>query len=137
MRRREFIAGLGAAAWPLAARAQQQTRMPRIGVFSYESENDIHFQEAREEFTARLHELGWIEGRNIRIDYRFADNDVGRLHTYAQELSPCNLMSSSPPRLRRRRRSMRQPAPYRSCSRAAPIRSPKALWQAWRGPVPM
>jgi hypothetical protein len=87
MKRREFIAGLGStAAWPVVVRAQQSERMRRIGVFSYESENDVHFQEVRQEFTARLHELGWIEGRNLEIDYRFADNDVGRLNTYAQEL---------------------------------------------------
>jgi ABC-type uncharacterized transport system substrate-binding protein len=87
MRRREFIAGLaGAATWPLAARAQQAERMHRIGVMSFEAENDAGEGERRNEFSAPLRELGWIEGRNIQVEYRFAGNDDGRMRTLVREL---------------------------------------------------
>jgi putative ABC transport system substrate-binding protein len=65
MRRREFIAGLGAAAWPLAARAQQGDRVRRIGVLVPGSENDV---EALVAARRRLAGFGWMEGRNLRID---------------------------------------------------------------------
>jgi putative ABC transport system substrate-binding protein len=66
MRRREFIAGLGgAAAWPLAARAQQPGRMRRIGVLMYEKLDDPVGQSDIAEFQQALRELGWIEGRNV------------------------------------------------------------------------
>ena len=87
MRRRDFIAGLGsAAAWPVAARAQQQgERIRRIGAIWYEADNAVE-REQQDEFIARLRELGWIEGRNIHIEYRFAGNDAGRMHSDAREL---------------------------------------------------
>ena len=87
MRRREFIAGLcGAAAGPLVGQAQQADRVRRIGVISYEAENGTDERELRNEFMMRLRELGWIEGRNIQVEYRFAGNDDGRMRTYAREL---------------------------------------------------
>jgi putative tryptophan/tyrosine transport system substrate-binding protein len=86
MRRRDFIAGLGsAAAWPLEARAQD-VQMRRIGAISISAENDAGAQDIIEVFVKRLRELGWIEGRNIRIDYRYPGNDAARLHAYAREL---------------------------------------------------
>jgi putative ABC transport system substrate-binding protein len=83
MRRREFIAGLGgAAAWPfarpLAAEAQR-----RVGVLS--PNNDPFAQPILGAFREGLATFGWVEGRNLRIDYRFAD-DTGRFAAYAEEL---------------------------------------------------
>jgi putative tryptophan/tyrosine transport system substrate-binding protein len=84
MRRREFIAGLGAAAWPLAARAQQAERMRRVGILnplSTESDPDIAT------FRLELGRLGWIDGRNVRIDYRWdASASNGKLSIYAAEV---------------------------------------------------
>jgi putative tryptophan/tyrosine transport system substrate-binding protein len=68
MRRRELIAPLGAAAWPLAARAQQSERLPRVGLlmaYANDDENQISVP-----FRKRLEELGWIDGRNVRIEGR-------------------------------------------------------------------
>jgi putative tryptophan/tyrosine transport system substrate-binding protein len=71
MRRREFIAGLGsAAAWPLAARAQQPGRVRRIGVLNGGDENDPASKSAVPAFTQALADLGWTDGRNVRIDLR-------------------------------------------------------------------
>ena len=70
MRRREFIAGLaGAAAWPLAVRAQQSERMRRLGVFIPREENEPEAKGWLSGFTQGLAELGWTDGRNVRIDY--------------------------------------------------------------------
>jgi hypothetical protein len=73
MRRREFITVLGgaAAAWPLAARAQQSDRMRRIGVLSGLAESDTESQTWIRELTQRLQELGWTNGRNCIIDSRY------------------------------------------------------------------
>ena len=72
MKRRAFITLLGgaAAAWPLAARAQQQ-HVRRIGVFMPGVADDLEFQAFNAAFLQRLAELGWIVGRNVRIDYRW------------------------------------------------------------------
>jgi putative tryptophan/tyrosine transport system substrate-binding protein len=88
MRRREFIAGLGsAAAWPLAARAQQTDRMRRIGVLmgGYVSA-DPEGQANLAAFLNTLQGLGWTAGRNVRIEVRWMGDDVERLKTYAAEL---------------------------------------------------
>jgi putative ABC transport system substrate-binding protein len=72
MKRRTFIAGLGsAAAWPLAARAQQGDRIRRIGVFSGPSDNGANNQARVGAFKNGLAALGWVEGHNIHIDYRY------------------------------------------------------------------
>jgi putative ABC transport system substrate-binding protein len=72
VKRREFVTLLGgAAAWPLAARAQQQDRMRRIGVLMSASENDLEYQAFVAAFREGLQKLGWMEGRNIRFDYRW------------------------------------------------------------------
>jgi putative tryptophan/tyrosine transport system substrate-binding protein len=71
MRRREFIAGLGsAAAWPVAAWAQQADRVRRIGVLLGFDENDPGAKPALSEFMQGLTELGWTNGRNLRIGVR-------------------------------------------------------------------
>jgi putative ABC transport system substrate-binding protein len=87
MRRREFIAGLGAAAWPLVARAQQQDgRVRRIGVLSNLSAGNPEEQIRDAAFLQRLQELGWTVGNNVWIDYRWAAGDSDRIRKYASEL---------------------------------------------------
>ena len=84
MRRREFITALGgAAAWPLAARAQQGKTLPTIGFLGAStSSNWNHWTTA---FVRRLGELGWIEGRTVAIDYRWAEGHSERLAEIAAE----------------------------------------------------
>jgi putative tryptophan/tyrosine transport system substrate-binding protein len=87
MRRREFIAGLGsAAAWPLAARAQQADRVRRVGVLAGAAENDQGYQASIAAFREGLAKLGWVEGRNLRIELRFGAADADRFRAYAAEL---------------------------------------------------
>ena len=88
MKRREFItlAGGAAAAWPLAARAQQAERVRRIGVLITFAESDPEGQARLAAFREGLQKLGWIEGRNLRIDYRWGGGDAGRLRAAAAEL---------------------------------------------------
>ena len=87
MRRREFIAGLGGAvALPLAARAQQPERMRRIGVLMGFDENDPVAKTYVSAFTQALADLGWIDGRNVRMDFRSAGGDTNRIRAFAQEL---------------------------------------------------
>jgi putative ABC transport system substrate-binding protein len=92
MRRREFIAALGSAsaAWPLAALAQQSERMRRIGVLSSLAETDGEAQAWDAAFRKRLVELGWIDGRNIHIDYRWGAGSVDRMRLFARELVQLN-----------------------------------------------
>jgi putative ABC transport system substrate-binding protein len=85
MRRREFIAGLGSAvALPLAAHAQQPERMRRIGVLMGFDENDPEGELSV--FTQALADLGWGDGRNVRIDFRRGGGDINRIRAFAQEL---------------------------------------------------
>jgi len=87
MRRREFIAGLGsAAAWPLVARAQQEGRVRRIGWLIGGAENDQARQADVGALRDGLAKLGWIEGRNLRIDLRFSADNPDRTLAYAAEL---------------------------------------------------
>jgi putative ABC transport system substrate-binding protein len=88
MRRREFITLLGgaAAAWPHGVIAQPADRMRRIGVLIALAENDPQAQANIAAFRRGLQELGWTEGRNIRIDYRFAGGNIERMRVYAAEL---------------------------------------------------
>ena len=80
MRRREFITlGAGVATWPLAARAMQGERMRRIGVLMAVTERDPESQFRVNAFEAGLRELGWVAGRNLRIEYRWAP-DPDLLH---------------------------------------------------------
>jgi putative tryptophan/tyrosine transport system substrate-binding protein len=88
MRRRDFIAGLGtAAAWPLSARAQQPARMRRVGVMlSALAADDPEALARVTAFVQGLQELGWTDGRNVRIDYRWGLGDADRQRRYAAEL---------------------------------------------------
>jgi putative tryptophan/tyrosine transport system substrate-binding protein len=87
MKRREFITGLGAAAaWPLLARAQLAGRERRIGVLMSFKENDPQAKALLSAFTQGLSELGWIDGRGVRIDVRWAASDVDRMPVFAKEL---------------------------------------------------
>jgi putative ABC transport system substrate-binding protein len=87
MRRREFLSFLGgAAAWSLAAQAQQGERMRRIGVLMGYAENDWEAQAWVAAFREALQKLGWTEGRNIRIDTRWGRADTEVMQRFAQEL---------------------------------------------------
>ena len=89
MRRREFITLLGgaAAAWPLAARAQQPERVRRIAVLMNNAEDDPEGQARAAAFRQGLQALGWIEGQNLRIDWRWTEGDVGRIRGDVAELA--------------------------------------------------
>jgi putative ABC transport system substrate-binding protein len=88
MRRREFITLLGGAAvaWPLAARAQQGNRVLRIGVLMPFDENDPVAKTFISAFTQALADLSWTDGRNVRMDLRWAGGDINRIRALAQEL---------------------------------------------------
>jgi putative tryptophan/tyrosine transport system substrate-binding protein len=88
MRRRQFIALLGgtAATLPLAARAQQADRMRHVGLLVGLAEDDPEAQSRARAFRFGLRDLDWLEGRNIRIDYRFSAGDLNRTKEYAAEL---------------------------------------------------
>ena len=87
MKRRAFIAALGgAAAWPIAARAQQGIRLRRIGVLLGLSAKDPEEQLRIKAFESAWPELGWAEGRNIHVDYRWAPGDIALMRTQASEL---------------------------------------------------
>ena len=85
MRKREFITLLGgAAAWPLAARAQQLERVRRVGVLMGVSNNALG-QARVKPFQQQLQQLGWIEGRNITIEYRWGEGRTERFDEFAAE----------------------------------------------------
>ena len=88
MKRRDFITLLGgaAAAWPLAARAQQPGGMRRIGVLSATTVDDQDNKVRLAGFQQRLQQLGWTDGHNVRIDYRFAAGNPENYAKYAAEL---------------------------------------------------
>src|SRR6266496_3719836 len=103
MRRREFIRLLGGATvvWPLAAHAQQPDRMRRIGVLMGYPESDSEAQAYIAAFREELQKLGWAEGRNIRIDYRWATpDDAESIQRFAKELvalQPDLILSNNTP----------------------------------------
>jgi putative ABC transport system substrate-binding protein len=88
VRRREFITLLGgvAAAWPLALSAQQGERMRRIGVLMGWDESDPQAKDGLSGFAQGLGELGWTDGRNLRMDVRWAAGNVDRMRMFAKEL---------------------------------------------------
>jgi putative ABC transport system substrate-binding protein len=88
IRRREFITLFGGAvaAWPLAARAQQDGRVRRIGVLTGYDENDPVAKTWVSAFTQALAGLGWTDGRNVRMDVRWGGDDINRVRALAQEL---------------------------------------------------
>src|SRR5215469_938267 len=88
MRRRDFIKGIvgSAAAWPLAGRAQQVDRIRRLGVLMAGAESDAHARNGISILQERLLKLGWKEGNNIRIDYRWGNGNSDRIQELAKEL---------------------------------------------------
>jgi putative ABC transport system substrate-binding protein len=88
VRRRHFLKSIGGAAamWPLVARAQQLTGIRRLGMLLNLSENDVEAQRLVKTFREGLAQMGWADGRNLRIEYRWAGGDVGRIRTFAKEL---------------------------------------------------
>ena len=87
MKRREFIAGLGStAAWPVVVRAQQGDRLRRIGVLMGGNENDPEPKARLSAFTQGLADLGWTDGRNVRMDLRWGGGDTNRIRAFAQEV---------------------------------------------------
>jgi putative tryptophan/tyrosine transport system substrate-binding protein len=115
MRRREFIAGLGATAWQLAAQAQQPT-MPIVGFLSSGGELSGGLRSA---FFKGLEEIGYVEGRNVAIEYRLARDDLGRLPELAAELA-------SPPQAGRYRSASESSGntcrPSRNCAHSSDLR---------------
>jgi putative ABC transport system substrate-binding protein len=99
MRRREFITLLGgAAAWPIAALAQQAGRMRRIGVLMGLTADDPEGQRYIAALLKGLQDLGWTPGRNLQIEYRWAGSDSDRIRTYVAELvglSPDVILANS------------------------------------------
>ena len=87
MNRRQMIAALGsAAAWPVAAQAQQGDRVRHIGVLMPFDENDPEGKLRYSAFTQALADLGWTDGRNVRMDVRWAGDEPNRIRALAQEL---------------------------------------------------
>jgi putative tryptophan/tyrosine transport system substrate-binding protein len=87
MRRREVIAAIGtAAAWPLRAGAQQVRQQRRLGVLVTTGESDPEWKTERTAFLEAMQSLGWTDGANVRIDYRFAAGDRDRLAASGKEL---------------------------------------------------
>jgi putative ABC transport system substrate-binding protein len=107
MKRREFITLLGGAAvaWPLAVRAQQAERMRFIGVLTPFAADDPEAQARVAAFVHGLQQLGWTDGRNLRIDIRWGAGDAERIRRYAAELVALAPDACS-----------RQPARCQSCS---------------------
>src|SRR4249919_3351679 len=101
LKRREFIALLGgAAAWPLAAHAQQRERVRRIGVLMGRVDGDTEGQARMAVFREQFEKLGWIEGRTVRTDIRWQTQDVDSLQRFAKELvglQPDVILSESTP----------------------------------------
>ena len=101
MKRREFITMLGsAAAWPTVARAQSREPMRRIGILSPLAENDPEGQARVSAFVQALQQLGWISGKNVLIDYRWANNNPDTRRRYAAEmiaLAPDVILTHSSP----------------------------------------
>ena len=87
--RREFITLLGgaAAAWPVAARAQQAARVRRIGILLPAAADDAEFQARVGAFLQALAQSGWTIGRNVRIDTRWATTDAAEIRRHAAELA--------------------------------------------------
>ncbi len=97
MRRREFVGLLGgAAAWPLAARAQQADRVRHVGVLMGIAEDDAETKARLAKFRQELERLGWSEGRNVRIDIRFAPGGAQAIGFSNSPSGPLIQASESP-----------------------------------------
>jgi hypothetical protein len=134
MRRRNFIAGLVSttAAWPLGARAQQPTRMRRVGVRISTREGDALGQAHVDLLRREFGELGWVEDRNIRFDFRWIGGDAVRAKAAAAELVSQKsdvIIANSTLSLAAARGT--RPAQYRSFSWLSAIPLDKASSLAW------
>jgi len=87
MRRRDFVKGIAAIGWPLAARAQQGERLRRIGVLMGFGENDSEGTLWLSSFTHVLQDSGWLDGRNLRMDVRWSASNTELERIFAKELS--------------------------------------------------
>ena len=137
MKRREFITLLGgaAAAWPLAARAQQGERVRRVGWFTSLAADDPVPQAYIAALLQGLEELGWSVGRNVRIDYRWGAANAELKRRYAAELialGPDVIVTTAIPIPGP---CFRRPAACRSCLSWCPIRLGPALLRASRDPA--
>ena len=132
MKRREFIKLLGGSTlWPLAAHAQQPDRMRRIAVLMTVAEDNPDGKPRLEVFVQGLQELGWTDGRNIRIDYRWSAGDAERTGKYAAELvslAPDVILAGNTSTVGR-------PTPYRLYSQVLLTRLVPASSKAWRAPA--
>ena len=131
MKRREFITLLGgaAAAWPLAARAQQAGKLPTIGFLGAATPAP---EPMDRRFVQRLRELGWIEGRKVTIEYRWAEGRTERLAEIAAEfvrLKVDVILTQEP---HRRSQQSRRHRSSRSCSQRRETRSAPAWSLLWR-----
>jgi hypothetical protein len=135
MRRRAFIAGLGsAAAWPIAVRAQQAEPTRRIGILSNapaEAQGDKGVEALQE----ALQQLGWTNSRNLRIDVRWAANDIDRDRKYAAELIALGQMSSLLSAHSESSHCRGQRTLCRSCLCGSPIRWAPVSLNPWPGPA--
>jgi hypothetical protein len=135
MKRRQFISLLGgaaAAAWPVAARAQQGERIRRVGVLIGLSADDPQVRLRMDAFLQTLRQLGWIEGRNIQVDFRFGDGDNDKIRKYAEELvvlAPDVIMTPSSATMGA---LLHVPKLYQSCLRLFLIQSVQVSSRAWR-----
>jgi putative ABC transport system substrate-binding protein len=138
MKRREFITLVGGAtAWPFAARAQQSANMRRIGLLTGLAEDNPEEQARLAGFRKGLESQGWSEGRNLRIDYRFAPGGgTDQLQTFSKELvglRPEVILADGTPNAAALRHETRT-IPIVFVNVSDPI-SVRALSTAWRGRV--
>ena len=135
MNRRRAITLLGgaAAAWPLAARAQQGERMRRIGMIMPAASDDPEYPVRIGAFLQEMQQLGWIIGRNMRIDIRWTSGNADNAHKYAAELVRSPPTSSLPLVPQPSALCCRQHAVCRSYSQLSAIRSRPASSTVWRG----
>jgi hypothetical protein len=125
VRRRDFIAILGGAAagWSRAAVGQQTDKVRRIGLFSAGAERDPEIQAEIAALVQGLQQLGWMEGKNVRIDRRFIGANYSQLSTVVKELidlQPDVIFAISTPVAA----AFRQRSPYPSCLSRSPTQSP-------------
>jgi hypothetical protein len=138
MRRRKFISVIGgAAAWPLAASAQQGERMRLLGGLMGLPENDPEGQAWTAAFEQSLADLGWSSGSNLRLIYRFPEGVLERTQKFAKELvglRPDVIFASNTPAVVA---LQRRPARFQLSSRISLIRSKLAWCRTWRTLVEM
>jgi putative tryptophan/tyrosine transport system substrate-binding protein len=135
MQRREFIAGLGgAAAWPVMARAQQPERVRRIAVLNGTAPTG-QTPATYDAFLRRLGELGWTDGRNVRVEVRYANSNPELMRSYGTELAGNSRTYFSFKAIRRSRLCSHWRAIRRSSSCRSPIQLAAGSSRALRGPA--